>query len=347
MNGRTKTPSGFGAKLTVERLEARDVPSSTVVNLTAAHASGSVNEALFQQTDAQPTGTGKIRSFVRLQPGGAGTHEQGYNTDARPLQFDENTSPQFTRSQLLNAVPLVSVNGVNYRQFLLDINQKSSSPLLSLDELRVYTAGTANLSGYDAASKTLGGQSALYDLDAGGDSSVTLNARLNSGSGAGDMFLLVPDANFVASPAGSNVYLYSKFGDANGANGGFEEWAVKVNNPSGPTPTGTGSISGTIFDDSNGNGVLDSGETLLGGATVQIQGTDYLGNTVILTATTDANGFYKFSNLAAGTYTITEVTPPPGYSVSNNTYNYHSDIVVGAGWDITNINFADVASNPT
>src|SRR5205823_2080666 len=74
--------------------------------------------------------------------------EQGYNTSVRPLQFDENKSPVFTRSLQLSESPDVTIDGVSYHEFLLDINQSSSNPLLSLDELRVYTSNSARLSGY-------------------------------------------------------------------------------------------------------------------------------------------------------------------------------------------------------
>src|SRR5262245_33751791 len=143
----------------LEHLDPRLVPSATVLDLThAGDEKTAPNGAIVQQCDAQPTGTGYIRAFVRVQgaaPGG-GT-EQGYNTDGRPLQFDENSSPQFTRSLTLGQVPVVTVDGVAYREFLLDINQKSSSPRLSLDEVRVFLGDSANLTGYDATMKTLAG----------------------------------------------------------------------------------------------------------------------------------------------------------------------------------------------
>src|SRR5262245_6236332 len=111
-------------------LDDRIVPS-TMIDLTTPGSDGTANGAIYQQCDAQPTGTGVIRSFVRVQGAASGSSvEQGYNTDGRPLQFDENKSPQFTRSLTLGDVPIVSVDGVDYRQFLLDINQRSSSPLL-------------------------------------------------------------------------------------------------------------------------------------------------------------------------------------------------------------------------
>src|SRR5262249_30159509 len=174
------------AQLLLEALEDRLVLST--VDLTTRGSEGLLNGALFRQCDAQPTGTGVIRSFVRLQTNAA--TEQGYNTDARPLQFDENKSPQFTRSQLLSGVPRVTIGTTTYREFLLDINQKGSAPLLSLDELRVYVGNAPNLQGYDAATKQLAGQDAVYDLDGdGADNWVKLNYRLNAGSGAGAMFV--------------------------------------------------------------------------------------------------------------------------------------------------------------
>ncbi|HBH53423.1 MAG TPA: hypothetical protein DDY91_16175, partial [Planctomycetaceae bacterium] len=44
------------------------------------------------------------------------------------------------------------------------------------------------------------------------------------------------------------------------------------------------------------DGVFDNGEDVLAGVTVDLAGTDDLGNTVSATTTTDANGKYKFSN---------------------------------------------------
>src|SRR5262245_13474307 len=89
----------------LETLEDRAVPSaSPTLDLTTRGSRGEIGDALFRQTDAQPTGTGFIRSFVRLQAGAKASVEQGYNTDARPLQFDENKSPQFTRALSLTNV---------------------------------------------------------------------------------------------------------------------------------------------------------------------------------------------------------------------------------------------------
>jgi hypothetical protein len=303
--------------LRLETLDDRIVPA---IDLTTVGASAELdNGAIVQQTDAQPTGTGFIRSFVRVQGAASGGgSQQGYNTEARPLEFDENKSPQFTRSLTLDQVPLVVVDGVAYREFLLDINQKTSSRYLSLDEVRVYLGGVSNLTGYNATDHTLAGLEAVYDLDSAGDVSVKLNAALNSGSGSGDMKLLIPHALFAGEDPASFVYLYSKMGVEAGAtaNGGFEEWAVR-DAPS-TIPEGTASLSGRVFFDANQDGVFDDGiDHGIGGVVMHLRGTNDLGLTVDLIVPTDENGFYSFNNLRTGEYTVWE-TQPEGFADGND-----------------------------
>jgi hypothetical protein len=308
------------ATLAAEELDERTLPSATVTSLTSRGAELLAEGFIARQTDAQPTGTGHIHSFVRVQGGASGGgSQQGYNTTARPLQFDENKSPVFTRGLTLGQVPTVVVNGVTYREFLLDINQKSSASKLSLDQVRVFLGDRSDLTGYDASAKTLAGRSAVFDLDAGGDRSILLDARLNSGSGAGDMVLLIPDANFAGADPNTFVYLYSQMGSVGGAtaNGGFEEWAVR--RTGAPPTTGTSSLGGFVFQDLNLNGVLDAGEGLAG-VTIQLQGVDDLGNTVVLTAVTDGNGAYTFTGLRAGTYTLLETQPDDPNLIDGQDY---------------------------
>jgi hypothetical protein len=290
----------------IEALEERLALSAATLDLTTRGSAGMINGAIFSQFDAQPTGTGVIDSFVRLQtPNAKATVEQGYNTDGRPLQFDENKSPQFTRSLTLGEVPLVNFGGVLYREFLLDINLKSSQPYLSLDELRLYVGDAPNLTGYDPATGKLAGLSPIYDMDAGGvDNWVKLDYRLNSGSGAGDMLLYIPDQLFGSSGSAANIYLYSKFGVNFAGNSGFEEWAA---GKSLLTPA-NGGISGTIFNDVNQNGVRDTGEVGLPDVTVYL---DLNNNEVFdegdVYTTTDQNGNYSFNSLPTGqfaTYTV-------------------------------------------
>lgn len=199
---------------------------AVVLDLTTAASSGFVNGGFFQQTnfDQNATGSGVIDSFVRIQRNGT---EQGYNTDGRPVPFDENNSAVFTHSITLGSVPVVTLNSIAYREFLLDINQQSSSQqhptrgLLSLDKLQIFINNTGSIKGNLAS---LGVP--IYNLDGVGDSYIKLNYNLNPGSGKGDMFAYIPDSLFSAASDPDFVYLYSQFGTNFASNDGFEEWAI-------------------------------------------------------------------------------------------------------------------------
>src|SRR5262249_55615483 len=159
--------------------ECRLIPSVTPpLDLTTAGSFGSLGGAIFRQIDTQPAGSGVLDSFVRLQAKNASAGvAQGYNTDARPLQFDEQTGKTFARSLLLSDVPTVNIGGSLYREFLLDINQTNSQPLLSLDALRFYTGASPSLSGYNSTTKQMAGQAPVFDL--GPDNWIALNSGLN------------------------------------------------------------------------------------------------------------------------------------------------------------------------
>jgi uncharacterized repeat protein (TIGR01451 family) len=60
------------------------------------------------------------------------------------------------------------------------------------------------------------------------------------------------------------------------------------------------SVSGTVWDNTNSDAIIDAGETGLAGVTVELRN----GSTVIASTTTDTNGDYSFSGLLAQTYTI-------------------------------------------
>ena len=263
-----------------------------------------INNALFFQFKPDSSsGTGLIQAIVRVQdPGSDATpgFENGYNTSFRPLSYEENTSPQFTTSLLLSEVPIVTINGQQYYEFRLDINQLNSSSLLSLDALKIYTSAV----GDGLAQGTIGGAwftanaDPVYDMDGAGNTSVLLDASLSSGSGSSDLFFYVPVSNFGAvDPDDTYVTLYSEFGAANvldgtdgitplddpanadlndsgddtgdvataifgtyTANDGFEEWSVSKQ-------TG-GVISGYKWADTDGDGVWDAGELGLGGFSI-------------------------------------------------------------------------------
>ncbi len=83
---------------------------------------------------------------------------------------------------------------------------------------------------------------------------------------------------------------------------------VSVENNFGEVPAA--SISGNVYNDSNDDGIRQPEEGGFANVTVELTGTDDLGNPVTLTTTTDANGKYTFENLRPGTYVVTEPNQP-------------------------------------
>ncbi len=183
-----------------------------------------------------------IDPFLRLQNGG---NEEGYNTSIAP-PLDDKSGP-FTRPLTLSEIPIINLGGVDYRQFLLDINEGKGGDdeLLSLNQIQIFQSNSdqsyASLSSATVASQAVIGFAApaneVFRMNnTNGNLEIRLNYALNPGSGAGDMFFYVPDADF--NPALSNVILYSQFGVPSGfasSNAGFEEWSV--HKPQVGTPT--------------------------------------------------------------------------------------------------------------
>ena len=77
-------------------------------------------------------------------------------------------------------------------------------------------------------------------------------------------------------------------------------------------------LSGFVFEDFNGDGLIDLNEYAVEGVTVTLTGTDDQGNAVSRTDATDADGVYYFDGLRPGTYAIAE-TQPTGYTSGINS----------------------------
>lgn len=197
-----------------------------------------ISNAIFETWTDQPAGTGYIDSFLRSQANGNDTIQRGYNSDFRDVQFDEKTDPNFTRSLTLSAIPEVSIGSQVYREFLLDVNEPSANTkqMISLNELRFYVTTDNNslLHDYDLTTNTLGGLTAVWDMDApDGDPNNNQGVDISydyfdGGSGVFDMRLLVPTEVFGTDET-QYVYLYNVFGGTHkhtDPDAGFEEWAV-------------------------------------------------------------------------------------------------------------------------
>ncbi len=71
----------------------------------------------------------------------------------------------------------------------------------------------------------------------------------------------------------------------------------------------TGSFSGTVYLDSNNDGVKATSETGLGGVKVTLSGHDIVGNSVERLQVTGSDGSYSFQNVPRGNYTVKEWQP--------------------------------------
>ncbi len=68
-------------------------------------------------------------------------------------------------------------------------------------------------------------------------------------------------------------------------------------------------LAGSVYVDSNCNGVRECGEAGIPGVTVVLFGKTDCGQSVCQTTKTDCNGNYSFTNLAAGNYNVSECQP--------------------------------------
>jgi len=110
-----------------------------------------------------------------------------------------------------------------------------------------------------------------------------------------------------------------------------------------PTPT-TGSVMGTAYDDANGNGQFDAGDTSLQGAVLALKRS----GVEAYTATSGVDGSYRFSAVAPGTYILMEKTPPSGYQLST----FMLGLSVGANevvgpWDFPHQRVSTATPTPT
>src|SRR5256714_2588765 len=115
-----------------------------------------------------------------------------------------------------------------------------------------------------------------------------------------------------------------------------------------------GGVSGTVYVDTNNNGVIDTGEKRISNVLITLTGTNDQG-AVTLTARTDTNGNYSFGNLRPGTYVITE-TQPTGYLQGKLTLgsvggtvgaDVFSNVKIGQGIIGAGYNFGELLPPPT
>jgi hypothetical protein len=236
--------------------------AGTIVDLTVSGNSGVINGAIFEQVVVGSTGTGVIDAFSQQSPPGSGITSRAYNTTANPVL--NNAAPDnFNHSVTLGQISIVERSGKLYREFFLDINESAGggNNFLSLDEIQIFAGGTANSSVSTFTGLILDHDGTLlYRMDSGDDNWVALDSSLGTGSGSGDMILLVPQTLFRGFTSTEVVTLYSEFGLQGedpagftgdfGSSSGFEEWALRdpaVFAVAVPEPFSTAFLATAIF----------------------------------------------------------------------------------------------------
>ncbi len=137
----------------------------------------------------------------------------------------------------------------------------------------------------------------------------------------------------------SNLSGYTSTGDVEGAN----DDTINLTVTSGTAVTGQDffdtqpvTVSGTVYDDTNGDGNFDAGELGISGVEIGLSNG--------LTTTTDASGNYTFTNVLPGSYTLAE-SNPSGYTSTGDVEGANDDAInltVTSGTAVTGQDFFDV-----
>jgi hypothetical protein len=250
-------------------------------------------------------GTGLLEPFYRLSQTGNNTTCEGYNASARPVMPDVNTSGTWTKDVPLRNILTTNINGIQFYQLALDINQHNSDPFLSLDKVQLFLSD-APIDPANTYAALTSQATMVYDMDdpqwTGEDNEVLLNFNLSPGSGYADMIMLVP-ADILGANGNRYLTLYSHFGGKGGIyaeNDGFEEWSTF-----GAPLKIVGALGDTVWYDCDGDGFKQPSEPGIPGVMVFVDldnngvrdGLDPFG-------ITDSGGVYMISNLVAGTYSV-------------------------------------------
>ncbi|MFY9821172.1 MAG: SdrD B-like domain-containing protein [Thermoanaerobaculia bacterium] len=200
--------------------------------------------------------------------------------------------------------------GTPYAGYLI---LRNSNPTVST---QVSAAREVNLTGFAAATLTAtyhlklveADDAAVVEISKDGGATYTVLETL---TGYTTTDLILSRTYDISAYMASNTRI--RFRISNGYTGSDDLFKVDVVQIDATCTPQTFSIGDRVWKDTNGNGVQDTGEPGISGVTVQLLNSS---NTVIATTTTDSNGNYTFTNVAAGNYTVKVVSSslPSGYT---------------------------------
>jgi hypothetical protein len=187
---------------------AAPASADTYIDLETEGATGTAGGAIYTQ-GSFGSGTGVFPAFSRVQQNG---NEEGMSTTANILNNTSDNTHNF--SILKSDLGIVTVGGVQYYQFNVDINEaggQQGNQFLSLDDLEIWTQDAAIDADGNATVYPPPGGVLRYDLSATG-TRILMDYSLATGSGTSDVTVLIPISLLAADLGSDNVYLYSSFG---------------------------------------------------------------------------------------------------------------------------------------
>jgi hypothetical protein len=177
------------------------VHTSGEVDLIDGGSPQTINGAIWNSSAAFSVGTGNLNPFLNFQDA---PQEEAFNTDASGVLDVKEAN---TESLPLNHVPVITIGGVEYREFILDANESNSAPnaFFSIDFFNLWLCD-------DPAAPTFT-QRTQFENNVNCDNVYNLGGKvilatddLSKGSGNGyDYRILIPETLFEQSAADVGV----------------------------------------------------------------------------------------------------------------------------------------------
>ena len=323
---------GTTVTLTGTDNQGNPVTFTAVTDNLGAYSFTNLKAGTYTLTETQPTGflDGKDTQ------GTPGTGTVGNDVFTSIILGENVNGTDNNFGELLPPVPVSSIAGFVYVDANNDgIKESTEAPIPGTTVTLTGTDNQGNPVTFTAVTDNLGAYS-FTNLKAG---TYTLTETQPTGFLDGKDTQGTPGTGTVGNDVFTSIILGE---NVNGTDNNFGELLP---------PVPVSSIAGFVYVDANNDGIKESTEAPIPGTTVTLTGTDNQGNPVTFTAVTDNLGAYSFTNLQAGTYTLTETQPTgfldgkdtqgtPGTGTAGN--DFFRNITLGENVNGTDNNFGEL-----